>query len=149
MPMTDLKSRSAPGDALLLRFALASMLFIMGIPCHAQWVKVTENNIGNFFVDPSAVVIRGPIREVTEIHNLNQVTRMFKYLSVVIQAEYDCDKKRYRNRHRQEFSDHMGKGTLMATIDMQEDWSDIYPYSPVEMTMKFVCAERSDSGATK
>lgn len=149
MPINDLKIKSAPGGALLQRFALASLLLVMGIPCHAAWVKVTENNIGNFFVDPSAVVNRGPIREVTEIHNLNQVTRMFKYLSVVIQAEYDCDQKRYRNRHRQEFSDHMGQGTLIASIDMQEDWSDIYPYSPVEMTMKLVCGGRSDSGATK
>jgi len=149
MPMTDLKPKSALGGAVLPRLALASLLLVMGIPCHAEWVKVTENNIGNFFVDPSAVVKRGPIREVTEIHNLNQVTRMFKYLSVVIQAEYDCDKKRYRNRHRQEFSDHMGQGTLIASIDMQEDWSDIYPYSPVEMTMKLVCGERSGSSATK
>jgi hypothetical protein len=43
----------------------------------------------------------------------------------------------------------MGQGTLIASIDMQEDWSDIYPYSPVEMTMKLVCGERSDSSATK
>ena len=123
----------------LLLTLLASLLFTGA--AWAKWEKVSENDYGDFYIDPETIRKDGSLVRVWEIQNLIQRDKDGE-LSVRMRVEYDCKQERYRNLSFSTHSEAMASGRiLMNSGGGNFPWRDTPPGSPSETNLKIVCAK--------
>ena len=116
-----------------------AMLFA-GSAC-AAWVKVSENEIGMYYIDPKTIRTEGNLRKSWGITDYKQRFTNGA-ISWRVRTEYDCKEERLRLLSLREHSERMASGTTIWSQDYEEnsdDWHAIPPGTGVEAMMKFVC----------
>jgi hypothetical protein len=112
-----------------------------------QWVQVASTVDGDITVYADQSTIRkegnivkiwtlGDFKKAEIIGNNNQVS------SLEEQYEYDCKEQQMRRLYATMHSENMGKGNVLDSNSIHEEWQPVPPGSMNEQLWKFVCGKQ-------
>jgi len=107
----------------------------------AEWVKVAENDIADYYIDPASIRKDGNLRKVWQIQNLKQQDKEGGELSRRSRDEFDCKQERYRTLSVSEHSGPMASSTTLSSSEGPFRWREIPPGAIGETVLKIVCAK--------
>jgi hypothetical protein len=123
-----------------MKTKLLLVLLLVTNPSWAEWEKVSENDYGNFYIDPATMLKNGSIVRVWWIQNLIKRNQGGE-LSVRMRVEYDCKQERFRYLSFSTHSEAMASGKmLMNSEEGNFPWRDTPRGSPSETRLKIVCS---------
>ena len=119
---------------------LIAMFLIATSSAWAEWVKASETDDANWYLDPASIRKDGNLRRVWQIQDLKQRNKDGE-MSRRARYEYDCKQERYRFLSFSTHSEPMAGGTTLVSGGENAKWHDIPPDSFVEIILKFLCAK--------
>ena len=106
----------------------------------AEWVKVANTDLIDYYIDPASIRKDGNLRIVWELQNLKQRHKDGE-LSRRGRNEYDCKQERIKTLSFSFHSEAMGSGTTLLSDSNEGEWDHIPPGSVSERVLKIVCAK--------
>jgi len=122
------------------RVMLVVLLTVAG-PAWSGWVQMSSEGASSvMYADPESIRIDGPLRRVTEVHDLKAPDKTRGNRSTKVVAEYDCKEGRIRVLQEEYFSGQMGAGERLGGNTEPTDWFSIAPGTRGATLLKFVCS---------
>ena len=121
--------------SLLLVFLIASP-----ICAWSQWVKVGENDVAEYFIDPTTVRQDNSLIRMWEIRSLNQRNAEGIW-SRMSWKEFDCLKNRVRTLSFTDYSRPMANGDILLSDKKPAPWAVIEPGTVGASLHKLVCTK--------
>jgi hypothetical protein len=119
------------------------LLAVVSSSAAAEWVKVSVSAAGNTYVDTATILKAGDKVKMWKLMDYKIVADPNSpYKSVKRQYEYDCKGKLRRLLFASSFSDRMGKGEILTTVDEPANWMPIVRGSVGEILWKVACGKR-------
>jgi hypothetical protein len=119
---------------------LLILLTLVAAPAWAEWVKVEESNIANFYIDPATIRKDGNMRRVWMVRDLKERNKAGERSNRFL-GEYDCKDERYRLLSHSAHTETMLGGNVLYSGDVTDNWSYIPPGSVIVTVLKIVCAK--------
>ncbi len=119
---------------------LMMLLTAISTGAMAEWVKVSETDSANIYVDSETIRKDGNLRKVWQIRDLIQRDKTGK-MSVRTFNEYDCKEGRTRILSGSDHSEPMGSGRVLAAGSGHNDWDYLAPGTSGATILKFVCSK--------
>lgn len=123
----------------LNKFILLSILLASSTSTWSQWVKFGENDIAEYYIDPSSVRQEGKLRRVWEARNFN-VRSAEGVMSRLAWWEIDCQNARLRILSFTTHPRTMGRGDAFISDNKPTPWSNFSPGTVSDTLVKLVCA---------
>ena len=106
----------------------------------AGWVKMSENDDADVYIDATTIVKNGNLRQVWQLHDEIRRARDGTKSSRIL-WEYDCKGERVRMISATGHAGSMAAGKKLYNVYKASDWRDIAPETMGENGFKVVCAE--------
>lgn len=120
---------------------IAALLLLAAAPAFAEWVLVYDTEEASFYIDPATMGKEGRRLKVTGLQDL-RVRDIDGAASRRAQAEYDCAQARYRLVSLLVYSDAMGRGKILWSMDANPDgWTSIPPGTGIEVFLAMACTQ--------
>jgi len=124
------------------KIALALALAAVSGAGMAEWMNFDGNNEVTFYVDPATIRRSGDMVKFWRLASFNSpqtIGRGVSYLSVKSQEEYDCKEDRNRTLNLAAYSQKMGIGGPILSVDEPLEWKPVAPATIVEVLWKYAC----------
>ena len=118
---------------------LVCLMMIAG-SAWAEWVMFTKNEEVTFYFDPARIRKDGNLRRNWELLDFRK-RRAEGEMSRRVRREYDCKQERYRFLAVSLHSEPMAGGTILFSIDEENNWRAIAPGTFDETIFNIVCAK--------
>ena len=129
------------GKGKAMRRSMLVVLLLMSSPAWSAWMQMSSEGAGSvMYADPDSIRIDGPLRRVTEMHDLKAADKTRGNRSTRVVAEYDCKEERIRVLQEEYFSGQMGAGERLGGNTEPTDWFSIAPGTRGATLLKFVCS---------
>lgn len=109
-------------------------------PASAEWVKMSENDDADVYIDATTIRKEGSLRTVWQLHDEKKRNRDGT-MSSRIKWEYDCSGERVRMISATSHSGSMATGKKLYNVYKASEWRDIAPATMGQNGLKVVCAE--------
>jgi len=121
---------------------LTIFLLLFSINGHCEWTKLVDNDETSSYIDKTTIKKNGSFVKVWELldYKTPQELNSGKYKSSVILFEYDCKDERRRILSLVEYTEQMGIGKQILTIDDPDKWSYVKPNTMQFLLMKSLCS---------
>lgn len=119
-------------------FSMSLMLIVCN-SAGAEPVKVTESNSATYYVDLNTIKKKGDLRRAWVIND-KVVRDSSGALSIRVLDESDCQEERHRILSYSYHADHMARGTILRSGDVQTEWEHIPPGSTGAKILQVVCS---------
>ena len=119
--------------------ALSLLTMTVAAPAWAEWVKVSDASDIEVLIDPSSIRKNEHRRRVWSLTNYKQ-DGPEGLRSVRAYEEYDCNEERLRELSLTFFSEPMGRGKILASVERPRDWIHVAPDTFGRRTLTIVCA---------
>jgi len=110
----------------------------------AAWFKVNANEITSLYADPTSIIRSNKTVKIRVLADKYKMTKTAdkRYLSLVIQVEYDCNEKASRILDLTAYSKNMGKGKMIYTISEPDPKgkTPVSPESEDEILWEYACS---------
>jgi hypothetical protein len=140
--------RLSKGKKILLALGLVAANF--GVA--AGWVQLATTKGSTLYYDPMSIQKSGDtvkLQYLVDHDKMPEVPgRKKRYVSAVNFAEYDCSGRRNRILHITEYSEAMGVGSTLLSLDSQLGWDVIVSGSVAEKIWKIACYPKLNSATT-
>jgi len=126
-----------------LLIAIALMSTVLSGAASAEWIEITKSNDDSdtYYADPTTIRQSGDkvkmwiLTDYKESSNVNEE----KILSDKSIEEFNCKKDEFRGISFYAFSENMGKGNVVFSDHIKEEWWPIPPSSRVSILLKYAC----------
>jgi len=125
-----------PRTFSLLAFALLSFIAQDSL---AFWMKVTETMDVSVYADTGTIVRIGRNKRMDVLYDL-RASDSSGQRSIRSFAEFDCDNNREKSINAVGYSDRMGTGKVVRTMDYPSDWIPTQSNKNEQQLLYFVCA---------
>jgi hypothetical protein len=106
----------------------------------ATWVKMSENDDADVYIDATTIVKNGDFRQVWQLHDEIKRARDGTRSSRIL-WEYDCKGERVRMISATGHDGPMATGKKLYNVYKASDWRDIAPDTMGENGFKVVCTK--------
>ena len=128
------------------RLLLITLLVLSSGPAYAEWVLVTTGAESEtaVYTDPDTIRRKGELVKMWELYDLKTVKTVVgtSYLSIKVQAQYDCADERKRRLSSTAFAGNMATGDISLIDDEVQKWRLVPPGSVVEALWAFACSKQ-------
>ena len=121
------------------KLLIASLLFVAS-SASAGWVKMSENDDADVYIDATTITKEGNLRQVWQLHDEKKRNRDGT-LSSRIKWEYDCAGERVRMITATSHSGSMASGKKLFNVYKPSEWRDIAPATMGQNGFKVVCTQ--------
>jgi hypothetical protein len=129
-----------------MRTILFGVLMLAAASAWADWVKVTETGDTAYYVDPTAIGVKGGFRQVTVLQD-HAMQGSDGIRSRRVSYEIDCAGERLRSVAAIEYTEPMARGTSTNSWERESEWlylaprtgSNIRSRTPYRAILGFVC----------
>lgn len=121
------------------RLLFVLLALSLSAPVAAGWVKVGENDLGAFFIDPETIRSKGHFRKVWAITNMKKLV-VEGAKSYRVQWEYDCKEERSRVLYLSGHSRRLATGELLFSSAGPQTWEPTPPDTPDALIREIVCS---------
>ena len=127
-----------------MRTAIAVLLMLLAMPAMAQeWSRYSISDEGDVhYLDFTTIRVNGHLRRVWTLANYPTPAGRSRALSSRTLEEVDCREGRLRTLSMAAFSEPMGRGRVLASIDTPYAWEFAAPGSITEALLKLACAAK-------
>jgi len=105
----------------------------------AFWMKVTETMDVSVYADTGTIVRIGRNKRMDVLYDL-RASDSSGQRSIRSFAEFDCDNNREKSINAVGYSDRMGTGKVVRTMDYPSDWIPTQSNKNEQQLLYFVCA---------
>lgn len=105
-----------------------------------EWIEVYATDFGTFYVDPTTIRKEGNLRTAWTIQNYKQRDTAGAISTRTTEA-FDCTNERYKFFAFTRYSEPMGKGKTVSSVEEPGDWKELPPDSAAEAILKIACAQ--------
>ncbi len=120
-----------------LVFALLALSLVAS--ANAEWVKIGENDLGAFFIDPDTIRRQGNFRKVWAVTDMKQLV-VEGAKSYRVQWEYDCKEERSRVLYLSAYSRQLATGEILFSTAGPQTWEPTPPDTPDALIRAIVCS---------
>jgi len=131
-----------PGTRLFSFFSLIALLVMSNGLAYAEWLRVSPIDAGvGVYADPDSTRRKGELVRMWSLYDFQteQYTRRGQFLSSKGRIEYDCANERIRGLAVEEFSRHMGEGTVVYADSSESKWIPVPPQGVVQALWMIAC----------
>ena len=116
-------------------------LVLISTSAMAEWTIVSDNDEFTVYVDLATKRTTSNLVKMWTLYNYITAHDAggFKYFSVKIQQEFDCNKEQSRMEYASTFSEHMGAGQVGGSSAYPIIWVPVEPKSNGETLWKLAC----------
>jgi len=107
--------------------------------CLAFWMKVTETMDVSVYADTGTIVRIGRNKRMDVLYDLRAADSSGQR-SIRAFEEFDCDMSREKSINAVGYSDRMGTGKVVRTMDYPSDWMPAQNNKNQQQLLYFVCA---------
>lgn len=115
----------------------------------AGWMQLGSTQWGTTYYDPSSIQKSGEAVKLRYLVNIDKTPVVpggkHRYASAINLAEYDCVGRRSRILHITEYSEAMGAGNMLLSLDSPLAWDSIVSDSVAEKIWKAACSSELNS----
>jgi hypothetical protein len=116
-----------------------TMLVLLVQNSSAFWMKVTETMDVSVYADTGTIVRIGRNKRMDVLYDLRAADSSGQR-SIRSFAEFDCDNGREKSINAVGYSDRMGTGKVVRTMDYPSDWIPTQSNKNEQQLLYFVCA---------
>lgn len=121
------------------RLLFALLALSLSAPTAAGWVKVGENDLGAFFIDPGTIRRQGNFRKVWALTDMKKLV-VEGARSYRVQWEYDCMEERSRVLYLSAYSRKLATGKMLFSTAGPQTWEPTPPDTPDAIIREIVCS---------
>ncbi len=123
-----------------MRIVLGFLIALVATPTWAEWVKVSESDSIDGYIDPTTIRKNGHLSRVWQLHDWKKRDKDGE-MSQRVLIEYDCNETRFRVLSLSFHSEPMAGGELLKTSSKTSDWQFVPPTPVADAIIKLVCAK--------
>ena len=122
---------------------LMLILAAMSTGAMAEWVRSHEFVFADVYVDPSAIQKNGNMTKMWSLsdYRVQQVESFGTFRSSKALHEYDCKFGRVRFLATTHYSEQMGAGKVVGSIELLGDWSHVARGTVGETDWEIACGK--------
>jgi len=110
----------------------------------AEWIEVDKNYGLAIYVNPATIFKNGTTVKIWEVRDFNFTQTDVEgnqYVSIMIQKNFDCERKRYRISNFSYHAENMGYGRVIYNSPKFRGWREVAKLSVVDVEKKIACGE--------
>lgn len=126
---------------------LTMLLVFVSSNAIAEWVGIDVAHDGTYIVyaDPDTILREGnkvKMWTLSDYKTVPELSDVSPFLSLKLQREFDCKKKRIRILYTAHHAENMGEGETVSSDTYPGDWEPVAPDSIGEALLKLACKKR-------
>lgn len=123
---------------------LMVFLAVVSSSAAAKLVEIGSDETITIYADPTTIRKVGNKVIMWEVGDFKTANKSGgkSFVSMKKQQEYDCKEKQIRTLHIILYSDNMGKGEVVHTVNKPRDWEPVAPNSYGEFLWRTACGKR-------
>jgi len=136
-----MRSQQHPLSTAVGCLALLPICLAFAGPARAEWVAVYANAEASFYIDPASMRKEGALLKVAGLQDLKQ-RDVDRAMSRRAQAEYDCQRGRYRLVSLVVYAEPRARGKVLWSMDANPDgWTTVPPGTGVDAILELACTQ--------
>ncbi len=123
----------------ILITVIITLTVLVSQDCLAFWMKVTETMDVSVYADTGTIVRIGRNKRMDVLYDL-RASDSSGQRSIRSFAEFDCDNNREKSINAVGYSERMGTGKVVRTMDYPSEWIPTQSNKNEQQLLYFVCA---------
>lgn len=119
---------------------IAPLLLFTCLPAIAEWTYVDGSEGYERYIERETILRDGKLARVWEIDDI-AVPDKYGVQSLRSRTEYDCEERQYRVVYLSGHSDHMTRGAVLFSGQLDSEWKPVQADTLGELSMDMACDE--------